>query len=121
MATLADIHSQDWSFSVAGLGQVVEGIDDIAQCINIILATQKGTDPFRPNFGADILRFVDKPVNASIPGIIREMTEQIKLWEPRAKLTKITPTIDVSSISFKVEFQTTLGNGSTTLNYSTNG
>lgn len=121
MATLADITSQNWSLSLAQPGEVVQGIDDIAQCINIILATQKGTDPFRPLFGADILRFVDKPVNDAIPGIIQEMITQIALWEPRVKLTRITPTIDVSSISFAIEFETTLGNGSTTVNYTTNG
>lgn len=119
--TLADITSQDWGISVNGLGQVVQGIDDIAQCINTILVTQKGTDPFRPLFGADIISYIDKPVNTSIPGIIREIQEQIKLWEPRAKLTRITPEIDVSSVSFKIEFETSLGNGSTTVNYNLNG
>jgi Bacteriophage baseplate protein W len=95
--TLADITSADWSLALdtpglpgSGLGQVVQGLADVGQCIGIILTTPKGSDPLRPTFGADIWRFIDNPINSAIPAIVREVTEAITLWEPRVMLTGVT-------------------------------
>jgi len=59
--TLADITSADWSLMLdspgqpgAGIGNVVMGVDDVDQCIAIILTTPKGTDVLRPTFGTDL-------------------------------------------------------------------
>ena len=58
---LDDITSADWSLTLdanspsgssgSGIGNVVQGIADINQCIGIILATPPGSDPLR-----DVLR-----------------------------------------------------------------
>src|ERR1700758_303720 len=95
--TLAEITSADWSLALdtpglpgPGLGQVVQGLADVGQCIGIILTTPKGSDPLRPTFGADIWRFIDNPINSAIPAIVREVTEAITLWEPRVTLTGVT-------------------------------
>jgi phage baseplate assembly protein W len=97
MITLADITSADWSLSLdvpgmpgSGLGQVVQGMADINQCIQIILTTPKGSDPLRPTFGANLWQFIDYPIDAAIPAIVREVTEAITLWEPRVTLTRVT-------------------------------
>ena len=45
--TLADIASVDWSLELGIIGSVVHGIDDIDQCIAIILTTPPGADPLR--------------------------------------------------------------------------
>jgi len=90
--TLNEVRSADWSLALerrGGIGQVVEGIDDVSQCIEIILTTPKGSDPLRPTFGADLWQFIDYPINAAIPAIVRELTEAITLWEPRVKLIAI--------------------------------
>jgi len=97
---LADITSADWSLmldssspsqaSGSGIGSVVQGIDDVRQCIAIILNTPKGSDPLRPTFGADLWQYIDFPVNAAIPAIVREITDAITLWEPRVKLLAIS-------------------------------
>ena len=67
--TLADIISADWSLMLdstasqesltSGIGAVVQGFDDVNQCISIILTTPKGSDYLRPTFGCDIWRFTD--------------------------------------------------------------
>lgn len=97
MITLADIRSADWSLALdapgkpgSGLGQVVEGMADINQCVQIILTTPKGSDPLRPTFGANLWQFIDYPIDAAIPAIVREVTEAITLWEPRVTLTRVT-------------------------------
>lgn len=106
--TLADITSADWSLALdqpghpgSGIGNVVQGVADVNQCIQIILTTPKGSDPLRPTFGADLWKFLDAPINAAISAIVTEVTTAITQWEPRVKLTSVSaaPMIDSSAQS----------------------
>jgi Bacteriophage baseplate protein W len=97
--TTADIQSADWSLMLdsssvsqagaAGLGNVVQGVGDVNQCIAIILGTPKGADPLRPTFGANLWQYIDYPIQAAIPAIAREITEAVTLWEPRIRLLSV--------------------------------
>jgi Bacteriophage baseplate protein W len=97
--TLADLSSADWSLELdsststggvmAGFGNVVQGVADVNQCIAIILGTPRGADPLRPTFGADLWQYIDYPIQAAIPAIVREVTQAITLWEPRVKLLAV--------------------------------
>lgn len=89
MASFKDVTSIDWSSKLGGFGQVVEGLDDIRQCIFIILQTQKGSVPHRLDFGCDLWRYIDLPVPAAKPQIIREVTQALSRWEPRAALQSV--------------------------------
>lgn len=95
--TLADIVSADWSLALdlpgepgSGIGNVVQGLADVNQCIMIILTTPKGSDPLRPTFGADVWRYIDAPVDTAIAAIVREVTEAITRWEPRVTVISVT-------------------------------
>jgi uncharacterized protein len=88
--TLADITSADWSLKLGTIGAVVQGIDDINQCIAIILTTPPGSDPLRPTFGADLWRFIDNPISVAIPSIVREVSAAIAMWEPRVTLESVS-------------------------------
>jgi phage baseplate assembly protein W len=97
--TLADVTSADWSLALdqnaspgSGIGNVVQGVHDVNQCLQIILTTPKGSDPLRPTFGADVWRYIDAPMNAAIPAIVREVTEAILRWEPRVTVVSISAT-----------------------------
>ncbi len=102
--TLADITSADWSLMLdstagatgAGIGNVVQGLADVEQCIAIILSTPKGSDVLRPTFGADLWRYLDSPITAAIPAMVGETTTAIAQWEPRIKLisVKVAPVVD---------------------------
>jgi Bacteriophage baseplate protein W len=87
--TLADIQSADWSLKLGAIGQVVQGVADVDQCIAIILTTPKGSDPLRPTFGADIWSFIDYPIDEALPAIVREITAAITAWEPRVQLLNV--------------------------------
>lgn len=101
-----DINTKHWSLSATDQGGVVLDLEDINQCITIILATVKGTDPLRPEFGCDILKWIDKPVNQAIPNIIKEAVAAINLWEPRVVVTKAKAKIENYTIFVTIEWET---------------
>jgi uncharacterized protein len=113
--TLADIQSADWSLMLdatavqlglsgpgSGIGNVVQGVADINQCIAIILSTPPGSDPLRPTFGCNLWRFIDYPVNAAIPHLVREITEALTIWEPRIKVLSVVVNLVPNDVSANV-------------------
>ena len=101
--TLDDITSADWSLALdapgrpgSGIGNVVQGVADVNQCVGIILTTPKGSDPLRPTFAADLWQFIDYPINSVLPAVVREVTQALTLWEPRIVIVSISaqPVID---------------------------
>ena len=111
MTNLNEITYVDWQCKLNGIGGVAEGVEDINQCIAIILQTQKGSDPHRPTFGSDIIKYVDYPINIAKANIIRETIDAINLWETRVKVNKTEVEINGSIILIKVEW--TLAKGKT--------
>lgn len=103
---IQDIQTQNWSLSATEQGSVVLDLEDINQCIAIILATVKGSDPLRPEFGCDILRWIDKPVNQAIPNIIKEAVAAINLWEKRVVVIKANARIENFTIFVTIEWKT---------------
>ena len=99
--TLTDITSADWSLALGAIGDVVQGIGDVEQCLGIIVTTPRGSDPLRPTFGADIWRYIDFPINLALPAIVSELTTAITTWEPRVNLVSVSvqPINDVSTQS----------------------
>lgn len=79
----------DWSVKLGSHGEVVSGLDDIHQAILIILATRKGTDPMRPEFGSDLWKYIDRPLPWAVPHIIRESWDAVRQWEERAEVVRV--------------------------------
>lgn len=104
MTNLNEITYIDWQYKLNGIGEVAEGIDDINQCIAVILTTRKGSVPHRPTFGSDIYKYVDYPINEAIPNIVRETTDAITLWETRIDIESIDVEINESNILVKVQW-----------------
>ncbi|MDF0606618.1 GPW/gp25 family protein [Neisseriaceae bacterium TC5R-5] len=84
---------------------LVEAEADIDQAIRIILATPKGSDPHRPDFGSHLQRYLDYPVNQALPHLVREAVEAISLWEPRCELVKVVPLLEGSQITLRVQWK----------------
>ncbi|MBV8360455.1 MAG: GPW/gp25 family protein [Deltaproteobacteria bacterium] len=104
--TLADITSSDWSLELdsnsttgllgSGIGNVVQGVADIEQCLIIILTTPLGSDPLRPTFGCDLLSWIDKPITLATPGVVAAVVAAITIWEPRVQLLSVVITSGTS-------------------------
>ena len=104
MTTLNEIIYVDWQLKLNEIGSVSEGIEDINQCIAIILSTQKGSVPHRPTFGSDILKYVDYPINSAKANIIRETVDAITLWETRVNVDSVSVEIDETQLKIKVQW-----------------
>lgn len=104
MTTLKDIIYCDWQPKLHKIGEVVEGADDINQCISIIITTIKGSVPLRPTFGSDVHKYIDYPVSEAIPNIIRECTDAISEWETRINIENITVSYIESLIKIKIQW-----------------
>ncbi|MBO6180613.1 GPW/gp25 family protein [bacterium] len=109
MTTINEIKYVDWQFKLNGIGEAAEGVEDINQCIAIILNTPKGSDPHRPTFGSDILKYMDYPVNIAKPNIIRETIDAITLWEKRITVNSVL--VDIQNEHLKIKVQWKLRSG----------
>lgn len=118
MATLNDIHSADWQLSLTP-EKVVQGLADIQQCIFVILTTENGTDPTRPDFGCGVYSYIDKPVNFAVPNMKREIAKAIATYERRVKIIRILHTVEDGQITFKIEWKFSLSTGETQVSYGT--
>ena len=91
MTPITQITARNWQLALDQPGDVVADLDDINQCIRVILTTPKGTDPLRPEFACDLWRYIDYPIDRATPHIVREAWDAIETFEPRIELINITP------------------------------
>ena len=68
---------------------MVQGADDIDQCIRNILSTRKGADVTRPDFGSDHYKWLDTPEDVFVPNIVRETVLAIQTWEKRVAVENV--------------------------------
>lgn len=102
------IPSTHWQLAPATESEpVVQGIDDIHQCIANILATQKGTDILRPEFGSDHFNFIDYPEDVAIPHVVREITQALQKWETRIEIDEVLVEGQAPHFTFTVMWQLT--------------
>lgn len=79
---------RNWQVDINDPLKVVEGVDDIAQCVYVILTTIPGSDPLRQTFGSNVYKYIDRPMNEAQPRLIYEATEAIGRWEKRIEVTR---------------------------------
>ncbi|MBB5017423.1 hypothetical protein HNQ59_000687 [Chitinivorax tropicus] len=101
MTRLTDISSIHWQPAL-NQPDVVEAEADISQSIRVILTTPKGSVPHRPQFGSNLHRYLDQPIDRALPQLVRETTEAIRDWEPRCTLIKVLPVAEGATMRIKV-------------------
>lgn len=80
-----------WQPALTGDG-VVEGLDDVHQCILLILGTPLGSVPHRPMFGWDGIDLLDGDIDTITPQLIQKATDAVLRWEPR--ILKVTVMVE---------------------------
>ena len=95
MTPLTSINARNWQLALGQPGDVVSDLDDISQCIRVILTTPKRTDPLRPEFACDLWPYIDRPIDQAIPHIVegKDLTYDVfrdngdPEWEKKAVST----------------------------------
>lgn len=101
----SNIQSRNWQPSLYVDGDVALGIDDIRQCIDIILRTRKGDDPLRPHFGCDLWEWIDRPINTAIPNMKKAILESLSEFEKRIRILNIKEKVEKSRVFFNIAFK----------------
>lgn len=71
---------------VTGLGRfrALTELEEIAQSVRMILLTQRGERPFRPDFGTRLNTFAFEQMDTTTSTLIRqEVVSALQTWEPR--------------------------------------
>lgn len=120
MPTLTtDIQTQNWQIGTGALGEIAQGVDDIAQCIGIILNTVPGSDLLRPDFGSALVEYIDQPLPAARAGLKKALTRDIERWEPRVRVVRIDAEVaDAATVNVEVVWRLILGDVSGVATYS---
>ena len=82
-----------WSMLIGSYGQIVQGLDDINQSIQIVVKTRKGTVPLHPEFGCDAWKYIDYPINVARPNIVKEVVDSITEFITYIKVTQVSVSI----------------------------
>lgn len=114
MTNLNEIKYVDWQLKLNSIGGVAEGVNDINQCIAIILLTHKGSVPHRPTFGSEIYKYIDYPINSAKANIVRETIDAINEWETRINIDSVS--VQITNSKINIQIQWTLKNSNTTGN-----
>lgn len=79
-------------------GQLIEGVAHLRQSLQDLLTTPKGSRLMRGDYGSDLPRLVDLPVNSELViDIIGETAGAILKWEPRFQVSDVQVTTITAS------------------------
>ena len=109
MTGINHIHALHWQPALGRDGDIVTGLDDIAQAIAIVLTTPKGQVPHRPEFGSDLWRYLDRPVNTVRAAVIAETADAIAAHEPRARVRDVTVEAEGARLVVAITWTAALG------------
>lgn len=83
-----------WKFPVRldlqGRIELVHQEQDIEEAIQMILRTNQGERPMRPEFGSELFQLVFAPNDAATAGLARRyVQESLARWEPRIEVMEV--------------------------------
>jgi uncharacterized protein len=109
---ITEVKNSEWSLSNDDQGSIVEGSDDINQCLYNILFTVPGSDPTRPDFGCEIYKYIDTNPLKNINSMIKAISDAIFKWETRVGISSISYFIQNENIQFGINWTTEIKTGS---------
>ncbi|WP_156308079.1 GPW/gp25 family protein [Sphingobacterium endophyticum] len=102
--------------------EMVSGLEDIEQSLNILLSTSLGERVMQPQFGCDLTDYVFETMNSSVIGYLKDRVgNSILFYEPRIRveMIDITPTgsFDLIEGRFTISVQYTIPGTNSRFNY----
>jgi len=104
---LEEIKAAEWALRLGALGEIVQGADEVEQCLRVILGTPKGSVPLDPDFGCDAWRWIDAPGPQAYAAVVREVADAIRLYEPRAELVQVMTVRAAERLTLRVQWRRT--------------
>ncbi len=71
------------------MNETISGKEDVKQCVTTIASTQKGSVPFMPEFGCDLMPAIGEKSPLAIDYLIGVYSKEIPLQEPRCEVTDV--------------------------------
>jgi phage baseplate assembly protein W len=92
---ISDFFGKGWSFpmdvNVHGGVAMVGGARRLEQAMTLVLSTQPGERPFRPEFGCPLKNYVFEGPTVEVRAeIAREVRTSIERWEPRVSVDDVS-------------------------------
>lgn len=88
------VHHRNMIGTSAATGKLLSGIDHLRQSITDILTTPIGSRVMRRDYGSRLFQLVDAPLNLSTGmDLMAATVEALEIWEPRIRVTKVTPSV----------------------------
>jgi phage baseplate assembly protein W len=90
----SQIVGRGWAFPISvsqtgGIG-LVSGETELEQAMHLILGTDPGERPMRPEFGCRLSDFVFAPADATTSGLVAyEVRVALERWEPRVTIDDV--------------------------------
>lgn len=108
---ITEATSQDWQLALNSNDALVQGVNDISQCVQIILNTTPGSDPFRPTFGTNYLDHIDTPITVGAPRMVNEIVNAINTWEKRVTITSVNWRAVSEAVEYEISWTSKYGDG----------
>ncbi len=84
---------------------IVTGMNDVKQCVDVILKTRKREDPLRPHFGCGLFDWIDKPSQTAIPNMKKEILDALRQFERRITVQSIRHEILPGNVKFGIIYK----------------
>jgi phage baseplate assembly protein W len=107
MATNKNWLGQDTTFPISGSFIPQQGISEVNQCIQLLIATLPGERAMRPEFGCRLYNRVWENIDSVASDGLADIREAIDNFEPRVDLISVNSRIfrDEGRVLFAVEYK----------------
>lgn len=89
MVAVQDITAQYWSPQLGAFGEIVTDLADVAQAVRVICTTRLGERPLEPEFGSEIYKWIDAPLDVARVNIPVAIYNSLGRWEPRVIINSV--------------------------------
>lgn len=87
---ITKLKTKNWQHKRGTIGDVATEIDDIAQCVTSIMELTKGSVPFCPELGTNVIEAIGENTEDAIEIATAIFAKEIPIQEPRCEILDIT-------------------------------
>lgn len=102
-----EINETSWQHKRNTTGKIVAGAEDIKQCINNIITTQKGEVPLMPELGTNLIDAIGEKGQDATDIVTAVVSTEIPKQEPRIDVNSVTCSFsETGQINIKMLYTT---------------